>query len=254
MSFEDLSIELGRLNARPWRVVESQHVVATRKLVDSSAEQQLLEEMIEGVKPPFPAEPEFTGLHYLLSTPFRYPPLRHGSRFGTRAERGIWYGADERGTAFSEAAYYRLVFLEGTEAELTPIHADLTVFRGWVTTERGLDLTEEPWSAAEDRISSPVRYDVPQRLGARMRAAGVHAFRFRSARDPNGGGNVGVLTPEAFFRKRPDGFETWYCVVTPTAVEMARRHSVRPTRQALHVYRFSRVHFEVDGRLPMPAL
>ena len=71
------------LSGRAWRVVESQHLFSTRKLVDSDAEQALLEELIEEVKPPtgVPA-----GLHYLLFTPFRYPPLRHGSRFGTRAE------------------------------------------------------------------------------------------------------------------------------------------------------------------------
>ena len=59
--------------------------IATRKLVDSLAEQELLEKLLEGAKPPAPG----ARVHYLLSTPFRYPPLPHGSRFGRATERGI---------------------------------------------------------------------------------------------------------------------------------------------------------------------
>ena len=100
-----------------WRVVESQYVVSTRKLVDSDEEQRLLEELIDGVKPPTPEGPEFRGLHYLLFTPFRHPPLRYGSRSGTTSERGIWYGSESRHTAFAEVAYYRLLFFEGTATD-----------------------------------------------------------------------------------------------------------------------------------------
>lgn len=44
--------EIAPLALDAWRAVEAQHQVATRKLVDSDAEQQLLEEMIDTVKPP----------------------------------------------------------------------------------------------------------------------------------------------------------------------------------------------------------
>ena len=49
-------------------MVEAQHQVSTRKLVDSLEEQALLEELIEASKPP-----NRTGarLHVLLSTPDR---------------------------------------------------------------------------------------------------------------------------------------------------------------------------------------
>ena len=107
--------ELRALRASPWRAVEAQHQVSTRKLVDSADEQALLEELIDRAKPP-----DMTGgkTHYLLATPFRYPPLRHGSRFGTRHERGIWYGSETRAAVFAEVAYYRLLFLEGSRANL----------------------------------------------------------------------------------------------------------------------------------------
>src|SRR6478672_10673303 len=103
--------EIRRLQLTASRVVESQHQVSTRKLVDSNEEQALLEELIDGVKP---LDVTNGKLHYLLSTPFRYPPLRHGSRFGRRHERGIWYGSLTRRPAFAEVSYYRLLFLEGT--------------------------------------------------------------------------------------------------------------------------------------------
>ena len=91
--------ELRPLRLEPWRVVEGQHQISTRKLVETDAEQGLLEELIDAVKPP-----DLAGrrLHYLLSTPFRYPPLRHGSRFGARHDRGVWYGSETLEGAFAE--------------------------------------------------------------------------------------------------------------------------------------------------------
>lgn len=242
-------VELRLFESRPWRVVEAQHVVATRKLVDSDAEQQLLEELIEWAKPPLPPEPELEGLHYLLATPFRYPPLRHGSRFGSRAERSLWYGGEELRTAFSEAAYYRLVFLEGTEADLEPVMVDLSAFRARIRSSRAVDLTRDPFAAHEAEISSPVSYAASQVLGREMRAAGVEAFRYRSARDVEGGTNVGLFTPRAFASRRPDPPQTWYCVATRSVVELSRRDLLE--RGA---YRFPREELEVNGVLPTPAL
>ena len=119
---------------RPWRVVEAQHRNGTRRLVDSDEEQGVLEALIDRVKPPAPAGPEFRGLHYLLFTPFRHPPLPHGSRFGTRAEPSLFYASEVRETALAETAYYRLLFLEGTRAELGPVTVELSAFQVEVRT------------------------------------------------------------------------------------------------------------------------
>ena len=49
-------------------------------LVDTMAEQQRLEQLLDESKPPVP--PECRSLHYLLATPFRYgAPYPGGSRF-----------------------------------------------------------------------------------------------------------------------------------------------------------------------------
>ena len=242
------SDEPARLDVAAWRVVEGQHVVSTRKLVDSDAEQHLLEELIETVKPPLPAETRNGALHYLLTTPFRYPPLRHGSRFARRHERGLWYGSRERRTAFAETAYYRLLFLDGTAADLEPLEVDLSVFRAWVGSDAAVDLTAGCFDQHRADISSPSRYDASQRLGGDMRRAGLELFLYPSARDAEGGVNVALFTPRAFTRRRPSAPETWYCIATRGGVEVSKRDVFRRASHA-----FPRRQFEVRGTLPAPA-
>lgn len=238
--------ELRSLRLSPWRVVEAQHQLSTRKLVDSAEEQALLEELIDGVKPP-----ERTGgkLHYLLFTPFRYPPLAHGSRFGGRRERGIWYGSLERRPAFAEVAYYRLLFLEGTKAELGMVETALTAFTATIRTSRGIDLTAPPFDAHRRAIASPTSYASSQPLGTAMRRAGVEVFKYSSARDIEGGTNVGVFAPSAFGSARPRSFETWYCFASRERIEvMPGGYSKRDQ------FLFPRKQFLVQGALPSPAL
>lgn len=236
------------LAARAVRCVEAQHVISTRKLVDSAEEQDLLERLIEGQKPPLPPEVP-RGLHYLLATSFRYPPLRHGSRFGTRAERSVWYGAEGLRTAFAETAYYRLLFLEGTAAPLGRVEVELTTFQVAVRTARAVDLTAPPFDAMAAVISSPTAYAGSQELGRDMRGAGVEAFRYRSARDTERGTNLGVFTAAAFASRRPTGIATWHATVERSGVEFLRRDLFRRD-----VFRFPRADFEVGGILPAPAL
>jgi len=229
----------------PWRVVEAQHVISTRKLVDSDEEQGLLEQLLESVKPP--EAPETDGLHYLLATPFRYPPLRHGSRFATRFEPSLWYGSLELRTAFAEVAYYRLLFLEGTTAALEPLVVELSAFQAKVRSAACVDLGGDafrPWHAV---LRSPTSYKATQALGARMREDSVEMFLFLSARDPEAGRNVGIFTPRVFARRRPTVPQTWRCVVDRGRVELVRRDYFTRAR-----FVFPRERFLVDGALPMP--
>jgi hypothetical protein len=237
---------LRELRLVPWRAVEAQHQVSTRKLVDTDAEQALLEELIDGAKPP---DPTGGRLHYLLSTPFRYPPLRYGSRFGARHELGIWYGAETLATLFAEVAYYRLLFLEGTHAVLEPLATSLTTFAAHVHTRHGTDLTQPPFAAHLAVLASPVGYDATQALGAAMRADGVEACRYVSARDAAGGVNVAVLVPTAFARRRPHDLRAWHCTATRARVEVTLRGYFG---RELHAY--ERADFLVGGVLPAPAL
>jgi hypothetical protein len=242
------SSRVGRLEDRAWRAVEAQHVVSTAKLADSPEEQAALERMIESVKPPLAPPGEFAGYHFLLTTSFRYPPLAHGSRFSTRFERSLWYGSREMRTACSEVAYYRLLFLEGTTADILRLEVDLSLFRVPIRARRGVDLMRPPFETYEEKISSPTAYDASQPLGAEMRAAGVDAFRYRSARDPEGGINLALFTPRAFAVRRPTAPQTWHAAATRERVEITRKDALERA-----VFSFTRREFEVRGKLPKPA-
>ena len=74
-----LSSEFRPYARRVWRLVEAQYVVSTMKLVDTLAEQEILEGLVDATKPAVPVE--CRSLHYLISTPFRYRPYPNGSRF-----------------------------------------------------------------------------------------------------------------------------------------------------------------------------
>lgn len=240
--------EIRALRLMPWRAVESQHQISTRKLVDSREEQELLEDLIDRVKPPVvPAASRRQ--HYLLFTPFRYPPLPHGSRFGTRRERGIWYGSDTLPTAFAEVAYYRMLFLEGSAASLGSLTTQLTAFRVNAKSSRGIDLTKAPFASHKRTIASPVSYAATQALGRAMREAAVELFRYPSARDPAGGSNVGAFTADVFGRSRPRDLQTWHCTATRERVEFAKRDYFGRDGHA-----FERPAFLVDGKLPAPAI
>ena len=61
-----------------WRGVETQYASSSLQLVDSHAEHDVLEALLEASKPPLSAET--LKKHFLLFTPFRYTPGQ-GSRF-----------------------------------------------------------------------------------------------------------------------------------------------------------------------------
>ncbi len=96
------------------RLVEQQGSQATRRITDSLTEQAWLEGFLEQSKPDLPDPQECPLRHPLLLTPFRYRK-RHGSRFGARWERGLFYGSRNRFGCLLEGAYYELLFQSGPE-------------------------------------------------------------------------------------------------------------------------------------------
>lgn len=178
--------EIQPLMASIFRFVESQEQIATLNLVNNVYEQGVLEELLESTKNPLPEKPP--SMHYLLTTPFRYPPLRYGSRFGTTLERGIFYGSLNLLTALTETAYYRFVYILGPE---TPFHSiissEYSSFSVSVKSEAGVFLDEQPFSKYESILTSPNSYSETQQLGSNMRQDGVEVFRYISARDKNKG-------------------------------------------------------------------
>lgn len=227
------------------RLVESQEQVATNQLVGSLARQAILEEMLEATKPPLRHGAQ--RLHYLLATPFRYPPLKYGSRFGRRTEPSLFYGALETRTLLAEAAYYRFVFWYGM---VTPPPGKLdtqhTLFGARYKTGRGLRLQEPPFAGHEATLTHRSRYDATQSLGAQMREAGIEAFEYRSARDVGRGINVALFTPKALAGRRPAFQEPWLCELTGQHVQFQAVHGKEQ-------YDFALSAFQVNGELPWPA-
>ncbi len=230
-----------------WRVVEAQHQVSTRRLVDTLEEQAILEEIVDEVKPPRPTGKEFEGLHYLLFTPFRHPPLLRGTRFGRPTERSLWYGAETVETSLAEKSYYQLLFVTGTKADLTNLSCDWTAYTADIKTDRGVDLTADHFAEFQAEISSPSSYAATQQLGAEMRAAGVVAFRFYSARCPKRGRAIGLFEP-AFCGPIPGRMQTWRCVVTRDGCEVFCLNG------PAGVLVFKQAQFERNGALPAPGL
>jgi hypothetical protein len=201
-----LSSELRPYERLVWRLVEAQHVVSTRKLVDSLAEQATLEDLIEATKPAIPNE--CRGLHYLLSTPFRYPPRPNGSRFRRPGQFGVFYAAEESRTAAAEMAFYRLLFFAESPATPWPVNpSEHTGFSVSVHSPRSLDLTKPPLDADALVWHHPVNYEPCQALADEARKAGAEILRYASARDP--GVCIAVLTCRAFAETEPRDFESW---------------------------------------------
>jgi hypothetical protein len=213
-----------RLQCALWRAVEAQHRVSTIALVDTLQEQALLEEILESSKPPLP--PQVEGLHYLLSTPFRYPPPPHGSRFRSPVDPGVFYGADEIRTACAELGYWRWRFLMDCP-ELDAIDAKpQTVFRTQISTT-AVDLRQPPFATAEVLWTHPTDYTHCQQFASVAREATVGAICYVSVRDPEKGGCVAVLDPRAF-TDGPLEVQTWLLSVARYKVFWHRDSPISP--------------------------
>lgn len=244
---------VGPIQGKAWRVVESQEQVATARLVGSLAAQEVLEELIEATKPASPPDPPgLAGLHYLLSTPFRYRPHARGSRFGAPGSAGIFYAGLEPATALAETAYYRLVFWHGMAVPpAAALRTEHTLFAVRYATAAGARLHAAPWTRDRRALTDPASYAVTQGLGAAMRAAGVAAFEFESARLP-GGINVGLFTPETFAERAPHAQERWF---SETAAHGVRFSTARPAAGDETTAQFFKLDaFQVNGTLPTPGM
>lgn len=204
---------------RLWRAVEAQHRVSTLKLVDSLAEQDQLERLLETSKPALPAVR--VPHHYLLVTPFRYPsPHPGGSRFRAATDPGVFYGADARRTACAELGYWRWRFLMDSPALLRLQALPHTLFQAQAEGS-AVDLTAPPLARDAARWRDPRDYAACQALAGAARGAGVAVIRYGSVRDPEQGACAAVLTPDALAPELLDE-QTWRLSVTRERVQWQR--------------------------------
>lgn len=218
-----------RSEARPyagtaWRFVEAQHRVSTLKLVDSLAEQTMLEDILEATKPPLPEE--CRALDYLLATPFRYRPYPAGSRFRRAGlTPGVWYGAEKPETAAAEMVFYRFLFYaESPEIPFPDDAAEYTAFSAQVETPAALDLTNGVLAADQAVWTHLTEYAPCQALAEEARAISAEIIRYVSVRDPAAGMNLAVLTCRAFACPQPIERQTWRIRIGNTGAQALREH------------------------------
>lgn len=178
-----------------WRAVEAQHLIATRKLVDTLAEQALLEDLLDAAKPPLPDA--CAGLHYLLATPFRYPSAQYGSRFRAYTDPGVWYGADALRTSCAEVGYWRCRFIADSSGLQRLDGIAHTLFQARVAGP-AIDLRQAPLVADFAQWTHAQDYTACQHLARRARSADIGIIRYASVRDPDAGACAAVLDAQMF--------------------------------------------------------
>ena len=237
--------QIKTLMAKIYRLVESQEQIATLSLVNNVYEQGILEDLIESTKNTLPADT--SPLHYLLTTPFRYPPLKYGSRFGTPLEQGIFYGSLNLTTALIETAYYRFVYMLGPKTPYEhPIFTQYSSFSVKVRSNQSIFLDQPPFLKYESKLTSPTSYVETQQLGSHMRESGIEIFQYISARDKNKGKNLALFTPKAFQSKAPAQITPWLC---QTSIEEVGFMDKEGKQRILYFQK----DFWVDETFPSPA-
>ena len=236
----DLQAAIQPLAGSVVRITDRQGYQASERWTDSLQEQVLLEALIERVKSPAPP-----GQHRLLTTPFRYPPLRSGSRFTAADQRELFYGARGLGTVLAERAFHALRLLHGSPLPAGKvIQRQQTSFQVEITVERGLQLHHCLSSAQLAAVTDPCSYQASQALGRQLRLLEVEAFEVPSSRAPLEPPCVGILTPGAF-ASTPFDFQDWALEIRADGVTFA-------SFGMSQLITLSRDQFLVEGRWPDP--
>lgn len=244
---------LSNVGINSWRIVEDQSKSTTRKFVDSAEEWEILEGLLDASKPSIKRQEDekyLKGLHYLLLTCFRYPPLKWGSRFGTKLERNLLYSSKDLETAMCESAFYMFSFLRASLSEkLGGKSLSRTAFSINIESTRYLDMCTQPFSDYRNIISSKVCYQESQEIGKQLRDQNVECFSFYSARSLRNGINIAVYTPRALPKNKniEKSFTHLNCYTTKNEIEFT--FSLKEKNQTVQ---FNYNHFLVDGYLPIP--
>ena len=214
-----------------WRVIEGQFRASTMRIVDTDAEQAVLEDILETAKPPVPAPCQH--LDYQFWSPFRYGSYPGYSRFRRPGPtKGVWYGSEDVLTAVAEAAWVSLrVFSASPETPFPKNPLERTAVLADIAVEKSIDLTT-PEMAGRGRWTDPDDYADCLDLADRVREDGCQAIRYASVRHPEHGGNVAVLDCAGFAQPAPISAQTWHLLLTPDLVR-AHCETLRQRHQFL---------------------
>jgi hypothetical protein len=214
-------------------------------LLDDLDEQYLLEQMLDEVKPAYKNGTE--QMHYLLKTPFRYPPLKHGSRFGSRLMPSYFYAGEDQDTTLAEVAYYRFVFLSHMqESYEQAVRSEHMMFSVQVKSTQCADLSADDFDKIRTKLVSPDSYWLCQQVGQWLvEQEQIDVLRYCSARREKGI-NVAIALPYTLHSKEPEKCQSWLCLMQKDKVSFTRMGGLQPLSFYLR-------DFLIDGRLPIPA-
>lgn len=234
------------IGGQGFRLVECQEMVATTKIVSTLESQAILEEMLDEISKP-DHRPGTEHLHYLLSTPFRYPPLPYGSRFGGRFEPSLFYGGTTEHVTLCESAFYRFYFYYDME-EAPPhdvLQSQHTLFEFQYQTDVGVKLQDSPFGDFNHTLRDPAYYKATQALGTAMREEGVKGFEYRSARDQESDIDIALYDATPLTSNRPINKRSCLCQVGKSEAVFSVDRNIT---------RFTLEQFLVNGSLPMPSV
>jgi hypothetical protein len=232
-------------NRSVYRLVETQEIAATTNLVDDLDEQYLLEKMLDEVKPAYRNGTE--QMHYLLKTPFRYPPLKYGSRFGSRFAPSYFYAGEDQNTTLAEVAYYRFVFLSHMQNSYEKaVRSEYMMFSVTVKSALCADLSSADFAEVRCKLVSPDSYLVSQQVGQWLvEEEQIEVLRYYSARCEEGI-NVAIALPASLHSSEPEKCQSWLCLMQNNKVSFTRMGGLEPLSFYLQ-------DFLIEGRLPIPA-
>lgn len=239
----DLSGLSTEFHGKAYRIVESQEKVATMKLVDTLDEQIILEELIEKNKPSIP---EKNQRHYLIQTPFRYPPIKHGSRFGSRFEPSIFYAGKSLKSALCESAFYSFYFMSRS---IEPYDKDImnhkTSFSVEIQDSHHIELTKISNPEITKKLIHKSDYRFAQLVGKQLREDGIASFSFFSARCDEQI-NIGVFDINAIIGE-PETYLNWEIKQTPDNILFYCATNSKLSKS------FNKKNFLMNGDLPSPS-
>jgi hypothetical protein len=226
------------------RMVETQEYAATTSLVDDLEEQAILEQILDDFKPSYADDTQ--DLHYLISTPFRYPPLKYGSRFGAITQPSYFYASESISTCLVEAAFYRFYLIDGTETPFPKvIQSEHSLFFVQAISTHALDLTHISDAEIQKQLTDPGSYLLTQQVGLQARKNGAVLLRYFSARSQEQGINVAIDNHTIIQSEKPEDKVEYICQLDP------QTGILRFSQPRTFPVMFTREQFLIDGQLPL---
>ena len=136
----------------------------------------------------------------------------------------VWYGSLDESALLAEVAFYALfrILDSAVHETVTTIRARFAVP---IKAERWIDVSSPPWPRAV--LADPRDATSAQAVAAQLRQRDADGCCYLSARDPQGGRNVGVFDPRAFAGPVRD-WTAWEVVADRQQVRIYRA-AYRPT-------------------------